>query len=136
MPEDGGWQLLESQVKIALDTNMLLAVEKFKLGLLEEIESNFPKALIAVPEQVLQELEILQKRSKSLEKQVKIAKEVLKKAKFKVLQSKESNADKALLELSRNGFIIATNDKELRKKVKKNSGKCLILRKKKFLVLE
>lgn len=127
---------MESAVKIALDTNMLLAIEQFKLHLKEEIDRVLPRAELAVPDQVIEELGKLAFKSKALEKQVKIALAFLKAEKVKTLKWREINADKALLGLSKNGFIIATNDKELRKSIKKNSGKCLILRKKKYLILE
>ncbi|MFA4856163.1 MAG: PIN domain-containing protein [archaeon] len=127
---------MESAVKIALDANMLLAIEQFKLCLKEEIDRVLPRAELAVPDQVIEELEKLAFKSKALEKQVKIALQFLKSEKVKTLKWREINADKALLGLSKNGFIIATNDKALRKSIKKNSGKCLILRKKKYLILE
>jgi len=127
---------LESQVKVALDTNMLLAAEQFKVRLIEEIESKLPKARIVIPNQVITELEKLAGRSKKLEKQVKIARQIIKNWEVKQVEVKASNADKALLTLAKQGFIIATNDRELRKKVKKVFGKCLILRKKKYLIME
>ena len=127
---------MESQVKIALDTNMLLAAEQFKIRLVEEIESKLSKAKIVIPNQVITELEKLAGRSKKLEKQVKIAMQIIKNEGVKQMEVKASNADKALLTLAKQGFIIATNDRELRKKVKKSFGKCLILRKKKYLTLE
>ena len=127
---------MESQVKVALDTNMLLAAEQFKISLVEEIESKLSKAEIVIPSQVITELEKLAGKSKKLEKQVKIAMQIIKNEGVKQIEVKASNADKALLTLAKQGFIIATNDKELRKKVKKSFGKCLILRKKKYLTLE
>ena len=127
---------MESQVKVALDTNMLLAAEQFKIRLVEEIESKLSKAKIVIPNQVITELEKLAGRSKKLEKQVKIAMQIIKNEGVKQMEVKASNADKALLTLAKQGFIIATNDRELRKKVKKSFGKCLILRKKKYLTLE
>jgi len=135
MPEDGGWLLLESQqARIAFDTNMLLYAEKFKLDLSAQAEEMFPNCKKAVPLQVLEELERLGKKA-ALKKQARIAEEILSKG-FQSLRVEAENADKALLKLSAIGYIIATNDRALRKEIKSNSGKCLILRKKKRLFLE
>jgi len=127
---------LESQAKVALDTNMLLAIGQFRIDVFQEIEKLLPKAKILVPEQVLGELQELQARSKKLEKQARIALEALGKSKAGKIKVEAGNADKALLKLAAGKFIIATNDRELRKKVKKIKGTCIILRKKKFLEME
>ncbi|HIH22087.1 MAG: DNA-binding protein [Candidatus Diapherotrites archaeon] len=127
---------MESQAKVALDTNMLLAIGQFRIDVFQEIEKLLPKAKILVPEQVLGELQELQARSKKLEKQARIALEALGKSKAGKIKVEAGNADKALLKLAAGKFIIATNDRELRKKVKKIKGTCIILRKKKFLEME
>ena len=127
---------MESQAKVILDTNMLLAVEQLKIDLMQEIENNLPKAKVLLPEQVMQELERLKRKSQKLEKAVKIAEKIIRFGKIKKIKVQAKNADKALLKLAKKGFIIATNDKLLRKKVKSIGGKCLIIRKRKYLTLE
>lgn len=113
---------------------MLLYAEKFRIDLDSQAEGLFPHCTKAVPGQVLQELERLGRKN-CLKKQARIAEKVLSKG-FKVLKVEAGDADKALLKLSREGFVIATNDRALRKEIKSNSGKCLIMRKKKYLLLE
>ena len=127
---------MEQQAKVAVDTNMLFTQEQFKVRIVEEIQWLLHNAKIFVPLQVLEELEKLEGTSKKLEKEARIAKQVLKEEKIGKIKVFAENADKALLLLSRKGFIIATNDKALRKKIKESKGKCITLRKKKYLVLE
>lgn len=127
---------MEQQAKIAVDTNMLFAQEQFKVRIVEEIQGILHNAKIFVPMQVLEELEKLEGKSKRLEKQARIARQVLKEEKIGKIKVFAENADKALLLLSKKGFIIATNDKALRKKIKESNGKCITLRKKKYLILE
>lgn len=124
------------QFKVALDTNMLFAQEQFKTRVVEEIQGILHNAKIVIPVQVLEELEKLEKKGKRLEKQVRIARQVLKEEKIGRIKIIAGSADKALLLLSKKGFIIATNDGELRKKIKQAKGKSITLRKRKYLILE
>jgi rRNA-processing protein FCF1 len=47
-----------------------------------------------------------------------------------------ANADKALVKLAEKGAIVATNDRELKKEVKKVNGSIMFLRQKRFIVKE
>ena len=53
----------------------------------------------------------------------------------KTVKIRALNADDALKKLSEEKTIIATNDKELKKRVKELNGQVLFLRQKKFLEL-
>ncbi|HLC36272.1 MAG TPA: hypothetical protein VJK05_01535 [archaeon] len=117
--------------KVALDTNMLLAIKKLKIDVFEEIKESIGKAEFLIPVQVIKEMQKLSEKNKNLEKASNIALQLIKKNKAKEIQSKEKDADKALIELAKKGIIIATNDKELKKKVLKVKGKILNIRKRK-----
>jgi len=117
--------------KVALDTNMLLAIKKLKIDIFEEIKESIGKAEFLIPVQVIKEMQKLSEKNKNLEKASNIALQLIKKNKAKEIQSKEKDADKALIELAKKGIIIATNDKELKKKVLKVKGKILNIRKRK-----
>ncbi len=117
--------------KIALDTNMLLAVAQFKVDVFEQIRNLFGQAELYVPGQVEEELEKIEKKGKTRKTEVGIARELMEKHNVKVVFSEEKDADTALVSLSEKGYWIATNDKELKKRIQ--NQKVLYLRKKKFL---
>ena len=66
----------------------------------------------------------------------KIGKELIKKKKVKVIKTKEGKTDDLLVEYSAKGYIIATQDKELIKRIKQNKGKLLIMRQKGYFMLK
>lgn len=116
---------------IALDTNMLLAVEKFKMDIFSEIRGIFGSgAEIVVPLEVKKELEAIGEKNNAA---VKVAESILEKSRLQIVKTSAKNADDALLELAKKNIVIATNDRELRKKINGFGGKLVYLRKKKFL---
>src|SRR3989344_4679769 len=123
-----------SKTKIVLDTNILLAIERFKIDIFLEAKKMMGNVEFWIPQQVVEELEMLEKRGLKLKKAVRIAKQLIDKNNVKAISVDADNADKALLELSKNA-IVATNDKELKDSVKQINGQVLFLRQKKFLEL-
>ncbi len=122
----------EGRKMIALDTNMLLAAEKFRVDVFEEIRSHFgKKARIFVPEEVEKEIDALCRKNLS----ARVAKTIIEKEKAEKISTMAKNADAALLELAEKKFIIATNDKSLKKKISEKGGKIIYLRKKKYLAM-
>lgn len=108
---------------IILDTNFLVYCAKFKIDLFSEINRicNFPYKL-AVLNKTIEELE------KINPKELKLIKKFIEK--FTVLKSKENYVDKELIRLSKEGFIIATQDLELKKQL---NTPIIIIRQKKYL---
>ena len=66
----------------------------------------------------------------------KLALSQIHKKPLKVLKTKETSADPALLSLSKKGYIIATHDKVLKQKIKKARGNIIFIRQKKYVVFE
>lgn len=123
--------------KIAFDTNMLLAMIRFRVDVFNAIREKLGSGvLLAVPEKVPQELEKIAERDKKSAMEVKIALGLLEKNGVKKIETLAGNADDALLELSQKGFCIATNDRALRKRIKMLGGKNIYLRKKKLIEIE
>ena len=120
---------------IALDTNMLLSIRQHKIDVFGECQELLPGARFVVPKQVLKELLQLKLKSKALEHGVNIALGELKKNNVLVKTVRARNADEALQKLSKEA-VIATNDKELRKKIKQLNGMTIFLKKKKLLRME
>ena len=125
--------------QIILDTNFLLAAYQFKVDIISEIHRicNFPYRILVL-ERTLDELENISKTAKGKNREaIKWALAIIKKNQIKTLktQKKESaqaHVDSLLLEKSREGLIIATQDKLLKKQLESQGGQFIILRQKKY----
>ena len=108
---------------IILDTNFLIYCAKYKIDFFSEIDRlcNFPYK-IAVLDKTIEELEKLKPQKFALIK--KYIERLI------ILKSKENYVDKALISLSKEGFIIATQDLELKKKLQ---SQVMVIRQKKYL---
>jgi rRNA-processing protein FCF1 len=112
-------------VKIILDTDFLLSAIKFKVNIFSELKRicDFPYNLWIL-DKTLDELEG--------KKEGKLVKNLIK-DKVKV---KETNKDKSVDDLLmglKEKFILATQDKELKKRAKKKNLKLITIRQKKYL---
>lgn len=122
--------------KVILDTNFILTCIKQKIDFFEELEQEGFQILI--PKQVIDELKKVSNSKKKLHfrEDAKLALKLIgrNKVKFKKIDLKTENVDKGLKDfLEKNkGIIIATLDKELKRKVKNPK---LVIRGKKKLEL-
>ncbi len=115
---------------IAIDTNVLVSIAKTKIDVLEEAEKEFGKrAEFVVPKQVIAEIESLAKKGKTMKKACEIAKKIMEWHGVKMADTAEKNADSALLELAKNGSIVMTSDRELKRRIKKALGEIIELSK-------
>ena len=115
------------KVKILLDTNFLLTTIRYKLHGLEEIKKKIP-AEFYVLSGTINEMENLSKKDKKIRNEYLLVSKMLQNEKAIGIKSKTENVDKELIELS-NEYIIATNDKELRQKIRENGGKSIFIKK-------
>ena len=113
---------------IVLDTNIILDSLKFKVDLVEELKRicNFNH-----------EIKILDKTLDELEGKPngKLALSWLKHKNIKLINSEKGYVDELLLRLPRD-YIIATNDKDLKRKLREKNHPIITLRQKKYLILE
>ncbi len=108
-------------MKIILDANFLVYCAKQKLDYKERINEIINTGYgLVVPEQVILELNSLrEKAEKAKDKQAaKLALQLLKVNKVKILKIPGKNADDAILNISK-GNIIATLDRALRFKAER-----------------
>lgn len=117
---------MAEKVKILLDTNFLLTMVRYKIHGIEEIKQKIP-AEFYVLTRVLYEIKGLGKTDKKVKKEAAIVEQVLKNNGVKEVQSYMEDVDSELVKLS-NEYVIATNDKPLRKRVKEAGGKTLFIR--------
>lgn len=123
---------MASKNKVAVDTNMLLAIPELKVDFFGQTKRLLAGTSFFVPQAVVKELNNLAKKSVKKRMQIGLIKDLMKKNNVKSIKTTAEKADNALVELNEKGHIIATNDKELKKRLKINY---LFLRQKKFVEL-
>lgn len=125
--------------KILLDTNMLLAVYQFHVDIFSEIDriADF-NYKIYVLDRTINELENIVLKQKGKDREAaKIALQLLKiKGIEAISTSRRGKTDDLIAEYaSKEGFIVATQDKDLKTKLIHLNVTLIVLRKKKFLAL-
>ena len=122
-------------MKIILDTNFLLIPAQFKVDIFSEIQriADF-KYQLYVLDKTLDELKKIQKEQRGKHKSAaKPALALIKNKKVKTIKtSSDKYVDDLLVQYSKKGAIIATQDLGLKKRLKKPY---IILKQKKYLSL-
>ena len=119
---------------IVFDTNLLLAIEGKHVDLLSQAKTLFgEKTSLVVTKKVMEELEELKQRGKTMEKAVKIAMQSMQNENVKTIETKARNADDSMVEAAKEGFLAATADKALRKRIKAFGGSVIYLRNNRLL---
>jgi len=123
--------------KVILDTNFLTLPYQFKIDIFEEIKRVVQEDHeILTLDCVVEELKKIAKGKGKNAIAARVALELMEKKGVKILRTKKRNTDKVILSISDENTIVATNDKELRGKLKDKKIKVLYLRSKKHLVIE
>ncbi|MEI7961092.1 MAG: hypothetical protein WCI04_02035 [archaeon] len=117
---------MAEKIKILLDTNFLLTIVRYKIHGLEEIKQKLPAEFYTLS-RILFELAGLGKSDKKVKKEVSIVEQMLRNNNVKVLDSTIENVDNELIGLSKE-YVIATNDKELRRRVREAGGKTIYVK--------
>jgi len=118
--------------KVAIDTNMLTAMLEFKIDIFEETKKMFGNVDFVILKKTISELEKITQRYGKEKKKAEFALKVLEKKNWRLIEVEAKNCDDALVKIS-NDYIIATNDKKLKKRIKENKGKVLFIKQKKFI---
>jgi len=75
------------------------------------------------------EIEALAKGNKKIKNEMNIVKQILKNNNVRVLESEQPNIDNDLLEKAvKEKFVVATNDKVLRERIRAEGGKTIYIR--------
>ncbi|MCS7093615.1 MAG: hypothetical protein RMJ18_00260 [Candidatus Aenigmarchaeota archaeon] len=117
-------------VKILLDTNFLLDMIRFKIN----FEDFYPDEKIEffVSSSTINELKSISNKKTKEGRLALVALKMIENDGIKVVDSMKDRVDEDLIELAKNkNFIVATNDKDLRKKLKINNIKTICLKYKK-----
>ena len=115
--------------KIILDTDFLIGCIKFRIDFIDEIsriiDSNYK---ICIIDKTLDEL-----RNKP---NYKLIKGILEANSAEVIDTKkDKKVDDLILDLADENCIIATQDRELKRKLKEKKISCITIRQKSYLVL-
>jgi len=118
-------------VKVLLDTNFLLEMLHYKLdfSIFQELEEDVE---LFISSETLRELKSIANKKTKEGRLALIALKLIEAQKIKIVQSLKKEVDEDLLTLAKKeGFIVATNDKDLKEKLKKENVKIICLRNKK-----
>ncbi|MFB6209385.1 MAG: PIN domain-containing protein [Candidatus Nanohaloarchaea archaeon] len=111
------------QKKILLDTNFLVAPFQFSFDLFEELERLYPYHDLYTLDEAVQEA-----RSIESGKYSELVKQLVEKKDIEVMETEEEGeVDNLLVEIS-DDYVIATNDKELKKRILERSRPVIIVR--------
>ena len=118
-------------MKVLLDTNFLMIPGKFRVDIFSELQ-RFGRPELHTLDLVVKELEEISSGQGRDSSHARLALELLKANKVKVLKSQEVTADKEILRISP-GFTVCTLDKKLIEKLRKRKTPVIFLRQGRFL---
>ena len=127
--------------KVLLDTNFCMIPAQFGVDIYAEIKRLLPLAKIYTLDMNIKELEDLMANGSFKERRAaKIALQLIRQKDVEIIKTKSflntaknpKDADEALAEFAKEGYIIATQDRELKRKI---NGPLIVMRKKKFLMI-
>ncbi len=126
--------------KVILDTNFLLVPGELGIDIFSEIERLIQERHeIVVFENTLEELETLIDRDKSKHSfNAKLGFIMAKQKNLKTIKGFSGHVDDIILDYTKSkpeNFIVATQDKDLKRRLKKNHVKTIGVRQKKYLIL-
>ena len=124
--------------KILLDTNFLMICKQFKVDIFTQIDkiSAFNYGLFVLDKSVAELKKIVDEQKGKDRDAAKIALKLIAIKNIRVIKTKGSKkTDDVILEMaSGNDFIVATQDKELKARLRQKNVALMILRQKKMVV--
>jgi len=121
---------------VILDSSAVLMIFEFSVDLEAELTRLLGRHKVVIPKSVFDELRFLSQQQDGRRRQkAKAAMQFIKK--FEIANTKIENADDAIFNLAKEtDWIVVTNDKELRKRLRNLLLPVIFLRGKKTLTLE
>lgn len=124
-------------MKLVLDTNFLISMVNFHISLKEALDCIEFGAEPVILGASMTELEkLINKGNSSERKSAKLALSVAKANKIKVIAPETGYVDDLLLGLNPKEYIIATQDNELKRRLKQKGFKLVVIRQKKYTKVE
>ena len=123
-------------MKIIYDTNFLMSIVKFKIDLFRELDLVLEESYNnIVLDSVIRELRNLSKGTSKTSNEAKLSLGLINSSDFHVVKSPRGNVDDVIVLMSDKNTLVATNDIELRKRLKSKGIKTIYLRAKKHLAI-
>jgi hypothetical protein len=123
--------------RVILDTNFLTIPYQFNIDIFSEIGRVVEgKYELTTLDCVVDELKKLKKSKGKSAAAAKVGLILLKEKNVKVIKTDEKKVDNTIYKIADENTIVATNDRELIKKLKSKNIKILYLRSKKRIVIE
>jgi len=118
-------------LRILLDTNFLLDMIRYKVDF-SSFDNLEEKVDLFITSETLREIKSVANRKTKEGRLALMALKLIESQKIKIVQSLRKEVDEDLIELAKKeGFIVATNDKDLKEKLKKENVRIICLRNKK-----
>ena len=125
--------------KILLDTNFLLVPFQFKVDIFSEIDRIIiARYELIVLDRTVEELENIVKKGKGKDKEAaKFALKLIQNKKPMIIKTNSGKkTDDIILEYAiKEGYLVATQDKDLKRKLVNQGIEVIVLRQKKFLTI-
>jgi|SaaInlStandDraft_3_1057020.scaffolds.fasta_scaffold69135_2 rRNA-processing protein FCF1 len=113
---------------IILDTDFLITSIKYKVDVVAQIKANYPNEEIAIMDKTLDELKNVNIPN------ARAAAHLVKLKEITIIKTKKDKiVDKLILEKVEKDDIIATQDRDLKRKLKKKDIKVITIRQKKYV---
>ena len=124
--------------KILLDTNFLLAVYQFKVDIFSEIERicRFNYGIFVLDKSIGELKNIIEKQKGKHKEAAKIALQLLKIKSISIIKTaSQKHTDEIILEYAQKGYLVATQDKHLKRKLIDHGIEVIVIRKKKLMAI-
>ena len=123
--------------RIIIDTNFLLIPAQFKVDIFLEIKkiAEFDYDLFIIDKTIDELKSIIEKQKGKHKAAAKLALSIIKLKKIKKIKTKEGTVDELILKAADKNTIIATQDMELKRKLREKGVSLIVLRQKKHLIL-
>jgi len=122
-------------MRILIDTNFFIDLLRFRISLDEISTLVLEKCDLFTLDSVVNELKKIADKKTRDSQYAKLSLEFIKNNQIKVLKS-EGGADKAILKLADKNTFVATNDRELRKILKRKGTKTIYIKSRKHLGID
>ena len=128
--------ILEERNPIIFDTNFLFVTFEFRVDIISEIRRVISsKYSLYIYEGTIKELAAIQEKKDKNKRFLPLISKMLKLYGFKIIKSQKDYIDAQIIENMDKRIIVATNDKNLRHKIKRLGSRVLYLRQKNYLDL-
>jgi len=123
--------------RVVLDTNFLIIALKFRIDIFQELSRVLDVRFdVYILDKTINELEKLINKPKVNQFTINLVKSFIKRKNIKILRtSRNGYVDDLILSLKPGNLIVATQDKELKRKLKEKNIPIIIIRQKKYLEL-